>query len=190
MSGRALDSATATALQASHVTMLLLLELGWDSGTQYLTTAPHNVDWGGHTYIAAQGIGSVDATTETATEARGLTFTLSAAPISAIASALSEPVQHRPVVVRLAVVDGGVLRVDPNMWSGRFDVMTIDDSYPNPTIRVTAEHAMLAWQTPSGALFSDAEHQDAHAGDKFFEFAAQMAEATIVWPNKTFFEKQ
>ena len=187
---RGLDSAVATALGGSHVTLLLLLELGWDSGTQYITSAPHDVEWSGHTYIAAQGIGSIEPTTETATEARGLTFTLSAVPGAAIAAALTEPVQGRPVTLRLGIVDAGVLRVDPNVWSGSFDVMTIDARYPNPTIRVTAEHAMLAWQTPSGALFSDAEQQADHAGDKFFEFAAQMAEATLVWPAKTYFEKQ
>ena len=44
-------------------------------------------------------------------------------------------------------------------------------------IQVTAEHALIAWQQPSGALFSDAEQQLRSPGDKFFEFAAQMAEA-------------
>lgn len=186
---RSLDSATSTALQQPHVTMLLLVELGWDSGMQYLTTAPHDITYGGHTYVAAQGIGTIEPTTETDVEAKGLTFTLSGVPQSAIAAALTEPVQGRPVVLRLGIVDAGTLRVDPNVWSGRFDVMTIDDSAPNPTIRVTAEHAMLAWQTPSGALFSDQEQQAAHAGDLFFEFAAEMADATIVWPNKSFFKQ-
>lgn len=186
---RGIDAGTLTALAQPHVTTLLLIELGWDSGTQYLTSAPHDVDWGGHTYVAAQGIGTIEPATETDAEARGLTFTLSAVPGSAIAAALTEPVQGRAVTLRMGIVDAGTLRVDPNVWSGTFDVMTIDDSTPRPSIRVTAEHAMLAWQTPSGALFSDAEQQADHAGDLFFEFAAQMAEATIVWPNKTFFER-
>lgn len=186
---RSLDAPTQTALQQPHVTMLLLIEMQWDSGTQYLTSAPHDIAWGGHTYVAAQGIGSIEATTETDTEARGLTFTLSAVPLSAIAGALTEPVQGRPVVLRLGVVDAGVLRVDANSWSGRFDVMTVDDSSGSPSIRVTAEHAMLAWQTPKGTLFSDQDQQNEHSGDLFFEFAAQMAEATIVWPSKAFFKK-
>lgn len=186
---RNLDTGTRTALGQPHVTLLLLLELGWDSGTQYLTTAPHDVTWAGHTYTAAQGIGTIEPTTETATEARGLTFTLSAVNGSAIAGALTEPVQGRSAVLRLGIVDAGTLRVDPNVWSGRFDVMTIDDTAPSPVIRVTAEHAMLAWQTATGALFSDAEQRLQHPGDKFFEFAAQMAEATLVWPNKSFFKQ-
>lgn len=189
MTSRSLDAPTQTALQQSHVTMFLLIEMGWDSGTQYITSAPHDVVWDGHTYVAAQGIGNIEPTTETDTEARGLTFTLSAVPLSAIAGALTEPVQGRPVVLRLGIVDAGVLRVDPNVWSGRFDVMTIDDSVGAPVIRVTAEHAMLAWQTPKGTLFSDQDQQDEHPGDLFFAFAAQMAEATIVWPDKAFFKK-
>lgn len=186
---RELDPGTLAALQAPHVTLLLLLELGWDSGTQYLTTAPHDVDWGGHTYIAAGGIGSVEPITETSAEARGLVFTLSAVTESALAASFDD-VQGRPVTLRLGLVDSaGVLRVDPNVWTGRFDVIGIDDSGSSPVIRVTAEHPMAAWATPSGALFSHQEQLLDHPGDMFFEHAAAMAEATFVWPNKIFFQQ-
>lgn len=186
---RGLDSATQTALQQSHITTFLLVELGWDSGTQYLTSMPHDVVWNGNTYTAAQGIGNIEPTTETDIEARGLTFTLSGVPQSAIAAALTTPVQGRTVIVRIAILDNGVIRGDPNAWSGRFDVMTIDDSTPNPSIRVTAEHAMLAWQTPSGKLFSHQDHQAEHPADMFFEFAAGLSETTLVWPKKEFFKQ-
>lgn len=188
MSRTALDAPTRAALAAAHVTSFLLVEMGFDSGTVYLTTSPHDVTWSGHTYQAAQGIGSIEPITETDAEARGLAFTLSAVPQSAIAGALTEPVQGRPVLVRLAVVDGGTLRVDPNVWSGRFDQMTIEDSAGAAQIRVTAEHAMIAWQQARGTLFSDQDQRQIDASDLFFEYAAKMAEATIVWPNKSFFK--
>lgn len=188
MSRTSVDAPTLAALAAAHVTSFMLLELGFDSGTQYLTSTPHNVDWGGNTYLAAQGIGSIDPVGETDTEARGLAFTLTAVPQSAIAGALTEPVQGRPITLRMAVVDGATLRVDPNVWSGHFDVMSIDDSARGPVIRVTAEHALIAWQQPSGALFSHQDQQAIDATDLFFEFAAQMSDTTIVWPNKSFFK--
>lgn len=185
---RGVDSEFATAVQQPHVTFLVLCELYLDGGTQYLASTPHNVDWGGHTYLAAQGIGTIEPTTETATEARGLTFTLSAVQSASLASAF-EPVQGRKAILRLGIVDGGVLRVDPNVWSGTLDVLTIVDQAGNPAITVTAEHAMLAWQQPSGQLFS---HQDQLAiddTDMFFEHAAAMAETTLQWPNKVFFRQ-
>lgn len=186
MSRTSLDSPTRTALAAPHVISFLLMDLGFDSGTLYLTSAPHDVTWGGNNYTCAQGIGSIEPTVETDTQAQGLTFTLSGVPASAIAGALTEPVQGRRVVLRLAVVDNGTLRVDPNVWAGNFDQMTIEDSLGGPVIRVTAEHAMIAWGQASGQLFSDQDQRTVDGNDEFFSFAAQMAEATIVWPNKDF----
>lgn len=189
MSGRALDANLATALQAAHINCFLLIELGFDSGPQYLTSLPHDVDYGGHTWASAQAVGSIEPVTETDEGAQGLAFTLSGVPVSAIAGALTEPVQGRPVNLSLVVLEGTVFRVDPSVWTGSFDVMTIDDQSAAPVIRVTAEHAMIAWSQPSGLLFSDADQQRLYPGDKFFEYAAQMAEATLVWPHKSFFRQ-
>ncbi len=189
---RNVDSAFATAARAPHVTMLVLVELYLDGGTQYLASTPHDVEWDGRTYVAAQGIGTIEPTTETDTEARGLTFTLSAVGLANLAGAF-EPVQGRKVIVRLGIVDDSTnpptLRVDPNVWSGALDVMTIDDTPGAPVIRVTAEHAMLAWQQPPGQLFSDADQRDVDPSDAFCAYVAEMAEVTLVWPDKSFFRK-
>ena len=75
------------------------------------------------------------------------------------------------------------------VWTGSLDVMSISDGADSAVIQVTAEHALIAWQQPRGALFSDAEQQMRHPGDKFFEFAAQMAEPTLVWPDNSFFKQ-
>lgn len=185
---RGLDADLVLAMQADHVNSFLLIELGFDSGTQYLTSLPHDVDYDGHTWTSAQAVGSIEPITETDAGAQGLAFTLSGVQVSSIAGALTEDVQGRPVNVALVVLDGTTLRVDPSVWSGNFDVMTIEDS-ASPVIRVTAEHAMIGWAQPSGLLFSDADQQRLHPGDLFFQYAASMAEATIVWPNKSFFKQ-
>lgn len=190
MSRQNIDADTLTALAAANVRMFALLELGFDSGTLYLCDLPFNVPWNGHTYLAAQGIGKIEASTETDSEARGLVFTLSAVNQAIIASALTEDVQGRPALIRIAIVDGETLRVDPNVWSGYLDVMTVEgENVQEPVVRLTAEHQMIAWQQPSGALFSDAEQQVRYPGDKFFEFAAKIADQTIVWPSAEFFKK-
>lgn len=186
---RGLDADLVLACKADHVSSFLLIELGFDSGTQYLTSLPHDVDYDGHTWVSAQAVGTVEPITETDAGAQGLAFTLSGVPVSAIAGALTEAVQGRPVNVALVLLEGTTFRVDPSVWTGQFDVMTVDDQAAGPVIRVTAEHAMIGWAQPSGLLFSDADQQRLHPGDKFFEFAAQMSQATIVWPDKKFFRQ-
>ena len=191
MSRTNIDSDTLDALAAVQVQMFVLVELGFDSGRVYLSDLPVGIDieWNGNTYLGAQAIGSIEPITETDTEAKGIAFTLAAVNQASVAAALTEEVQGREALLRLAIVDGDTLRVDPNVWSGVLDVMTIEDDGQRPVVRVTAEHMMIAWQQPSGALFSDAEQKARHPGDKFFEFAAQMAEATIVWPGREFFKQ-
>jgi len=181
---RSLPTGAPAALAAPHVAMFLLLELQLDAGTVYLASTAHDIDYAGDTYIAAQGIGTIEPVAETDTGARGLAFTLSAAAPAAIAGALQEDVQGRKAILKLGIIDGATVRVDPNVWTGYLDVMTVTDSNTGPVIRVTAEHAMLSWQQPSGVLFS---HQDQLAiddTDLFFEFAAPIAESTVVWPTK------
>ena len=104
-------------------------------------------------------------------------------PQSALALALTEHVQGRPVTVLLAVVDGEDLLVDANVWSGQLDVMSIEDGEA-PIVRISAEHQLIAWEEPAGLLYSDADQQALHPGDKFFEYTASLVEATVVWPSK------
>lgn len=182
---RNLPAGVEGALDQGHVVMFLLVELYFDGGTVYLSGLGHDVNHGGNTYVATQSIGSVAPTTESGSGVRGLTFTLSASGSAAIASALTEPVQDRKVVVKLGVLDAsGDLLIDPNVWTGYLDVMTITDSARQPTIKVTAEHAMARWQQPSGKLFSHADHIIDYPNDKFFEFADEMASKSIIWPSK------
>lgn len=185
---RGIDAPTAAALAQPHVTTMLLCELHLDGGIQYLTSAPHDVDWGGNTYRTPGGLGSVEAIAESSTEARGLVFTLAAVNEAAIAGAFEE-VQGRKCVLRLGVLDGTTLRVDPNVWTGSLDVLTIEDQAGQPVVRCTAEHSLIAWRTPPGQLFSHADQQAIDPSDLFFQYAADIAEATIVWPNKEFFKQ-
>lgn len=188
MSRTNLDSATLTALAAANVTMFALVELDFDGGRVYLADLPFDIVWDGNTYQGAAGIGTIEPITESDAEAKGIVLTLSAVATEAIATALTEEVQGRECLVRLAIVDGTTLRVDPCVWRGVMDVMQLEDDGEQQLLRVTAEHQMIAWQQPSGALFSDAEQQARYSGDKFFAYAAQIAEATIVWPSAAFFK--
>ena len=189
MSRRDITPAMQAAFAQAHVTAFVLLELGFDTGTQYLAALPFDVVVDGITYQAAQGIGSIEPITETAGYAAGLAFTLSLLTEAAIASAITSDYQGRPVTIKLAVVDGTTLRIDPVAWRGSLDVPTLTDGARSAQVRVTAESEFIRWQQPTGQLFSDADHQAAHAGDLYFQFAAAASQDTVVWPGKEFFKR-
>lgn len=189
MAGRSLDPSLAAAMQAAHVEGFVLVEMALDSGTLYMVGLPVAFVYGGNTYQPVMGVGTIREILETDTEVADLNFTLSGVPESSIAIALSEPVQGRAVIVRQAVLDGSTVYMDTNVWQGYLDVMTLDDTGPTAVINVSAVHTMAAYAESKEVLFSNEDQQAISPGDKFFEYAAQMASATIVWPGKDFFKQ-
>lgn len=175
-------------LDASHVTHFPLVEMQLVGGTLYICGAPHDVAWNGNTYIAARGLGQIDAIEETETEIKGLAFTLQGVTSDIIALALADQSQGRPVIVRYATLANGTLEVDPNVWTGLLDVPQIVDG-PEPVVRYTAEHRLISWASPQPVRFSDADQQRLSPGDRFFEHAEQTATQTLVWPAKAYFER-
>lgn len=190
MSGRNLSPGFAPTMQAPHVTTFLLVELAFDSGTLYLAGLGFPVVWNGHTYLPTLGLSSVQAITETESEIQGLSFSISGVPEATIALIQTEQYQGRSVIVRQASIDAdNVVQMDENVWQGDLDAIYLDDTAPTATITVTAEHKLANWSAPKLLRFSHEDQQTIAPGDLFFQFAAQMAEATIVWPNKTFFQQ-
>lgn len=187
--GRNLPGSFATNISAAHVTSIALVRLDLDGGTQYLTDAPHDIEWDGQTWVSLFGIGSVSEITETESEIKGLQFTISGVPTSQIALALTERVQGRPCSVLLATLSGTTLAVDPNVWTGALDVMTITREGGEATITVTAEHPLARWDQANLLRFSHEDQQRLYPGDMFFEYAEKMAGATITWPAAAFFKK-
>lgn len=177
-----------TITAGDHVTAFPLVEMQLATGTLYICGAAHDVAWNGNTYISARGLGQIDAIEELDSEIRGLSFTLQGVTPDIIALALSDQSQGRAVIVRLAVLNGTALEVDANAWSGLIDMMQIVDG-PEPSIRVTAEHRLVAWQSPQVVRFSDADQERIAPGDRFFDQAERTTTAVLVWPNKTFFER-
>lgn len=181
---RSLAGGFATAVDAAHLDAFPLVEMQLTSGTLYLSGTSFDVDWDGHTWQAALGLGTIEPVIETDTEQPGLSFTLSAVPSSAIALGLTEDVQGRTGIVRLAAVVAGALQVDTNCWQGLLDVMTIDDGADTAVVRVTAENQLIAWEEPAGLRMNEQDQRRLAPTDEFFEFQSSIVGATIVWPTR------
>lgn len=179
----------ADALAEDSLLAFPLVELYFDSGTVYLAGAPHDVVWGGNTYTAAQGVGSIDAITETGSGAAGIAFTMPLVSDAAVVSVLTTPMQGRRVIIRNAVLIAGVIDATDVVWDGTLDVATMNLANDQPAVRVTSEHAMRRWSVPIGTKLSDADHQRQYPGDLFFEYADQMVDVTLVWPSKVFYQQ-
>jgi hypothetical protein len=169
MSWRQVGPEVLANISAPHVTLFMLVEMRLDSGTLYLTDCPHAVDWLGQTWVSVYGIGGISEVTETASEAKGLVFTLSGVADGIVGIVMNEPLQGRVVVVRLATltVAKAELEVDENVWRGTLDATSIERTENGVTVSITAEHMLAMWDRPNLVLHTDADQQRLHPGDKF-----------------------
>lgn len=178
----ALPAAFIDAVQREHVTWFWLAELQLQSGALRLAGLDFDVEWGGHTWTGARGMGSIAPIEETPNVITGLQLTLSGVTEAHIASVLAEPIQGRPVIIRLAVLNSTTeppaLVVDPNVWQGLLDVQRYNEA--GATVTVTAENRLVEWDRPRLLRYSDADHRRLWPNDGFFKLAAAMAEREIV----------
>jgi hypothetical protein len=186
---RSLSGGFSTAMAAAHANAFPLLELQFASGTDYICGLAHDVVYNANTYLAAGGCLGLEQIVETATQTEGLKISLAGAPSANVALALSEKVQGRLVILRLAMIDsGGALVVDDNVWTGLMDVFTLQDDANQCVAVITAEHMLAVWDRPRTVRYTDAQQQILFPGDLGFQYVEEMAEASIVWPGKEFFQ--
>jgi hypothetical protein len=187
---RTLSSAAQTALQSRSIPLAILVEMDLASGTLYLNTSSLSLVYGGNTYTGTGGLGKIDTIQDTPAEIKQLQFELSGVPTTSIALVLTEPVQGKPVSIKLAIFDPSTYQIieADTIWSGFLDVMSISDG-PTATIQVTAEHAGIDLIRPSGSLYSHAEQQRLAPGDNGLQFMVDQLDWRIVWPAASFYRK-
>jgi len=186
---RGLASPFVTALQAGHVQAFPLIEVGFDSGTLYLCGLDHDVTWSGNTYTGALSILQIDPVRETADSYQGLRITLGGVTSTVLSLALQEPMQGRPITVRLAALDAsGAMQVDANVWSGLLDVPEIEDG-ESPTVVLVAEHIMATWDRPRVRRYTDAQLQADYPGDLGLQYISAMEQARLAWPSAEFYKQ-
>lgn len=186
---RSLSGGFTTAIALPSVNLFPLLELQFASGTDYLCGLAHDVPWNGNTYLAAGGYMGLERIVETATQTEGLRIALEGSSAANVALLLTEKVQGRLVIVRLAALDAaGVPQVDANVWTGLMDSMVLNDDAQNCVVTITAEHMLAVWDRPRVVRFTDAQQQILYPGDLGLQYVEEMAEASIVWPGKEFFQ--
>jgi len=181
MSRPDIPSGVQTAVAADHVVWFPLVKMEFDSATSYLAGTDFDVEYDGHTWLAASGAGTMEPIEETPDDIAGIKFTLSGVPSDMVEEVLTENYQGRKVTVLFAFIDsGGTLQVDPGSWIGRLDVPELVRGQSTRTVTVTAEHRLADWKRPRQLLFNDSDQRRIDSTDTFFVGIESMTEKTIV----------
>lgn len=130
-------------------------------------------------------------------EAPEATFTLlgTDAEIAALVrEEFADEVAQRPVRLHLQFfgqddpADPGNQRVldDPwTFWSARcfVPVFILDEDSGEESIAITAEGLFARRSRPRYAMYTDADQQARHAGDKGFQFVSELVKQELTWPD-------
>lgn len=180
---RALVSATESALTESHVPLCVFVELVFPSGTLRFTNAAHEMQWDGETWIGAGNLAQIEPVTEVASpQAAALNVQFSGIDPAHVTAILDDHYQGNPARVWIATLDDGMKVVgDPVLvFTGRMDEPVISVGR-TAEIQLSLENRFADWDRPRLRMYTDADQQSRHPGDKFFEFVAAMESTSIVW---------
>ena len=179
---RGLTGAFQSAVAGPHVQAVVFAQLDFAEGVTRLCTAGHSLEWSGFTWLGAGTMLGVSIVEESSTlEAHGLDLTLSGCTPELLTAAQTYHYQGRAVDLWFAPLDDSLTPItDPYPYfSGRMDYSTI--STDGAVIVLHCSSWFEDWQRARVRRYTDADQQREYPGDRFFEFAEQVADAQLVW---------
>lgn len=179
---RSLAGAITSAITDDNLTVCFLVDLDFSSGHIYYTNGGRSIVYGGNTYLAVGGLGSVDTISETSNlEAKGLSLTLSGIDSNHIAIALGQNYQGRAAKIYFALLDNNHELVSAHlMFTGRMDVMSINLG-ETATISLSIEHQLIDAGRPKIRRFTHEEQKVRDATDDGLQYVVAIENLDINW---------
>jgi hypothetical protein len=186
--GRSLSANMVTEVSASQLSPIILASLSFTQPVN-LWSGYGTITYAGTGYLGIGTLGTISPVEETTDlAARGITMQLSGVPTAMIAVALSENYQGKECSVMFGALDssGALVSTPITIFSGRMDVMSINDDGQNATIGMTAENKLVDFRRPREVRYTDEEQKNLYSGDKGLEFVNSIQEKEIYWGNAKF----
>lgn len=186
--GRTISAGMTTEVTASQLSPIILASLSFATPV-HLWSGYGTITYNGTGYLGIGTLGTISPVEETTDlAARGITMQLSGVPTAMIAVALSENYQGRECSVMFGALDSsaGLVSSPITIFSGRMDVMSINDDGQNATIGMTAENKLVDFRRPREVRYTDEEQKTLYPADKGLEFVNAIQEKEIYWGNAKF----
>ena len=183
--GRGLSNDMVTEVSASQLSPILLASLSFATPV-HIWTGYGTITVGSTAYLGIGTLGSISPVEETTDlAARGISMQLSGVPTAMLAVALTENYQGRECSVLFGALQasGALVSSPVTIFSGRMDVMSINDDGKNATIGMSAENKLVDFRRPREVRYTDQEQKNLFPSDKGLEFVTAIQEKQIYWGN-------
>jgi hypothetical protein len=174
-----------TEVSASQLSPILLASLSFATPV-HIWTGYGTITVGSTAYLGIGTLGSISPVEETTDlAARGISMQLSGVPTAMLAVALTENYQGRECSVLFGALEasGALVSSPVTIFSGRMDVMSINDDGQDATIIMTAENKLVDFRRPREVRYTDQEQKNLFPSDKGLEFVTAIQEKQIYWGN-------
>lgn len=187
MSDRGLVAGFQTATEAASINLILMAQFEFPSGDVNVWTGYGNLVYAGDTYVGVGDLGNV-GTVEEALEvaAKSMIFSLSGIPSALIALALTDNYQGRPARLFIGALDSsGAIIADPyEVFSGRMDVIEVQDGGDTATFNLTAESRLIDLNRSRERRYTDEDQRIDYPTDEGLKFIAGLQDKTLYWGQK------
>lgn len=182
---RALTGGMITEVTASILEPVLLLKMSFPSADINVWSGLGNKTFDGDVYQGIGDLGGVSALEETQLlQSSGMTFILSGIPSAFISVALAEDYQERLAKLWFGALDSSKELVsDPYLiFSGRMDVMTIDEGAETSTISLTVENRLVDLERPKLRRYTPEDQKQRFPEDLGLDFVPDMSSGKkVIW---------
>lgn len=181
---RNLTTNLRNALTAQQVTPIMLFYADFPSGAVRAWTGYGNLSWASQTWAGVGDFGGVDKVEEASDQsAKGVVFSLSGIPSNLISAGLDDAYQGRTCALYIGALDAsGAVVADPYLiFSGRMDVMEIEDGGETATVRLSGESRLIDLNRPRARRYTHEDQQIDYPGDLGLEYVAGLQDKQIYW---------
>ena len=165
---RSLTTAFKNETLASEITPIALVDLSFSSGPVRMWTGQGDLAWDDATWTGTGTLLNIDAIQEsTAIAAHGVSLQLNGVPSELLSTVLPEHYQGRAAIFYLAALNSSqAVIADPFiLWSGRMDVMQIQDAAETATITLNAENRLIDLERQRERRYTDLDQKNFFSSD-------------------------
>jgi hypothetical protein len=184
--GRSLSANMVTEVSASQLSPILLASFSFSTPVR-LWSGYGTITVGSVTYQGIGTLGTISPVEETTDlSARGINFQLSGVPTAYVSLALTENYLGKEcsVLFRALHATGALFSSTVTIFSGRMDIMSINDDGQESTIIMTAENKLVDFRRPREVRYTHEEQQNLYPvspPDLGLEFVNAIQEKQIYW---------
>jgi len=189
---RDITSAFKTAITSTVVRPIVACELDFSTGTLYFWNGygdlSMTVNGASQTFTGLGDLAGISAVSETTEiKASGITLTLTGVKSSLISAALSANYTNRNAYVYLGLFDSSKNVVSDvyTLFSGKMDVLKINEQAETSTIELAVENRLIAFERANERRYTHEDQQVDFSGDLGFEFIPDLQDKPIVWGKET-----